>query len=175
MFKLPSKEEMVKNRWLRWLGPSLSHPSLWRWQRHSVALGVGIGIFFGFLVPIAQIPLSAVCAVLFRANISVAAVSTLVTNPFTFPGIYYAAYQVGNLFISENVNNEIQTSTIVEVSSSWTDTLLNSGKPLLIGLVTFAVVFGISSYFFTSLIWSLRTRIRWIKRGKRRVKLCKTS
>lgn len=166
MFKLPTKESIIENRWVKWIGPSLLHPGIWKWKRRSVSLGVAIGIFFGFLIPIAQIPLSAMFAVFFRANLSVAAVSTLVTNPFTFPGIYYVAYQVGSYVL--NVESQIQSSVADAASSGWFSSILSTGKPLIVGLGIFAVVFGISAYFITSLIWSIKTRIKWTKRARRR-------
>ena len=56
---LPDPGQLAGNRWLRWLGPRMFHPRLWHVSRRGVALGVAIGVFFGFLIPIAQIPVSA--------------------------------------------------------------------------------------------------------------------
>lgn len=92
---LPSREQLLQNRWLGWLAPFLGHPRLWRWSRRGVALGVAIGVFFGLLIPIAQIPLATAASIILRANIPAAAASTLVTNPITFAPIYYAAYKLG--------------------------------------------------------------------------------
>lgn len=93
---VPTRAQIHDNRWLRWLGPLLRRPRLWRWSRRGVALGVALGIFFGLLVPVAQIPLSVGAAVILRANVPAAAVSTLVTNPLTFGPLYYAAYKLGH-------------------------------------------------------------------------------
>ena len=76
--RLPTPDSLQGNRWLSWLGPSLYHPRLWHMSRRGLALGMAIGIFFGFLIPIAQIPFSAATAVALRANLPVAMVSTLV-------------------------------------------------------------------------------------------------
>src|SRR5690606_5517404 len=81
---LPTREKLEASRWLRWLAPWLGHPRLWQWSRRGVALGVALGIFFGLLIPLAQIPLTAVAAIILRANLPAAAASTLVTNPVTF-------------------------------------------------------------------------------------------
>ncbi|MEO7854360.1 MAG: DUF2062 domain-containing protein [Rubrivivax sp.] len=61
----------------------LRRPWLWQLNWRRVALGAGIGVFFGFLFPVLQITLAALCAVLLRANLPVAVVATLVTNPLT--------------------------------------------------------------------------------------------
>ena len=77
---LPTPEAAASNRWLRWLGPALHHPRLWRASRRAVALGAAIGVFFGFLIPIAQIPVSAAVAVALRAHVPSAMASTPVTR-----------------------------------------------------------------------------------------------
>jgi hypothetical protein len=93
---LPSSEAIRANRWLRWLGPALHDPRLWHMSRRGLALGMALGFFFGLLIPLAQIPLSAAAAVALRANVPAAVASTLVTNPFTFGPLYYAAWRVGS-------------------------------------------------------------------------------
>lgn len=93
---IPKRETLVANRWLRWLTPWLGHPALWHWSRRGVALGVALGIFFGLLIPLAQIPVTAAAAIVLRANLPAAAASTLVTNPVTFGPVYFAAYRLGN-------------------------------------------------------------------------------
>ena len=77
---LPTPQAIAANRWLRWLGPALHHPRLWHMRRRGIALGMAIGVFFGFLIPVAQIPASAAVAVALRANLPTAMASTLVTK-----------------------------------------------------------------------------------------------
>jgi hypothetical protein len=77
---LPTPESLRSNRWLRWFWPALLNPRLWRVRRRSLALGMALGFFFGLLVPLAQIPLSAAAAVALRANVPAAVASTLVTT-----------------------------------------------------------------------------------------------
>lgn len=173
-FDLPSRESIVSHKWLQKLGPRLLHPELWRWQRHSVALGVAIGIFFGFMTPLAQIPISAAFSVLLRANIIAAAASTFVTNPFTFPFFYLGAYQVGFFVLNDGGFTSFTSAIFPPDGVSWIDFLMTTGKPVVLGLVLFAIFFGILSYFVTSFIWSTRTKIRWARRKKRQRSLCKT-
>lgn len=68
---IPTQESLMNNRWLKWLTPWLAHPKLWHWSRRGVALGVALGVFFGLLIPIAQIPITAAAAVILRANLPV--------------------------------------------------------------------------------------------------------
>lgn len=170
MFKIPTKDILIQSRWLKWMGPSISHPSLWRWQRHSVSLGVCVGVFFGLLIQLAQIPLSAIFAVILRANISVAAFSTLVSNPLTFPGIYYFAYKLGEHLLgttSKLIEITSVSDELMQESASVISVFLNTGKPVLLGLACFAIFFSIAGYFLTSLVWSIHTKLRWARRNRR--------
>lgn len=169
---LPTQESLINNPWLKFLGPKIMNPTLWRWKRHSVALGVAIGIFFGFLIPLAQIPLSAAFSVWLRANIIAAAASTFVTNPFTFPFFYLGAYQVGFFVLNDGVFTSFSNAIFPADGVSWVDFLITTGKPVVLGLVLFAIFFGFVSYFVTSFIWSLRTKLRWARRKKQR-SICK--
>ena len=66
---------------------------------------MAVGIFFGLLVPIAQIPLSVGAAIVMGANVPAAVSSTLVSNPLTFAPIYYLAYQAGSRIVGKPVPN----------------------------------------------------------------------
>lgn len=174
---LPSPESIHNNRWLRWLGPTLHHPRLWHLSRKGIAMGLALGIFFGLLFPVAQIPMSAAAAVALRANLPMAVVSTLVTNPVTFGPVYYAAYQTGRFVLKPfqdqapiteadvptgldgsagGVDNKELTWT-ARLAATW-DWLTDAGKPLLVGLVIFACVGGLLAYAITSLIWAWQVR-----------------
>jgi uncharacterized protein (DUF2062 family) len=100
--RLPDPETLQRNRWLRWIGPRLLHPRLWHFSRKAVALGVALGVFFGLLIPIAQIPAAVGAAVVLRANVPVAVVSTLVSNPFTYGPLYYGAWRLGCVVLGES-------------------------------------------------------------------------
>jgi uncharacterized protein (DUF2062 family) len=98
---MPSHESVAGNRWLRWLGPSVLHPRLFHLSRRGVATGAAVGVFFAFITPIAQIPLSAAACVVLRANVPVSIVATLVNTPPTFGPVYYAAWRVGSWVLAE--------------------------------------------------------------------------
>ncbi|HOI52568.1 MAG TPA: DUF2062 domain-containing protein [Azonexus sp.] len=158
---IPTREQIMTNRWLRWLHPFLAHPRLWHWSRRGVALGVAIGIFFGLLIPIAQIPFSAAAAILLRANVPAAAASTLVTNPVTFGPVYYAAYKLG-VWIhggdhaaappATQLNGNQETGVLQRIR--------RLGLPLLTGLAVMASLFGLLSYVVISAVWYWRVKAR---------------
>jgi uncharacterized protein (DUF2062 family) len=162
---LPTREQIRQNRWLAWIGPRLHHSRLWRWSRHGVALGVALGVFFGLLVPVAQIPLSAGAAVVLRANLPAAVGSTLVTNPLTFGPIYYAAYRLGVSVTGETgagAHRPEAPTTASEEKSLW-QRIHALGRPLLVGLAIMATLCGLHAYLLISLSWRL-----WALRKRRR-------
>jgi hypothetical protein len=179
--RLPTRTSIQHNRWLRWLGPSLYHPRLWHMSRKGLSLGLAIGIFFGLLIPVAQIPFSAAAAVLLRANLPVAIGSTLVTNPVTFGPVYYAAYKVGVMVVGgapAPVANAAEvlaqapdpvaqeTRSLRQQFIRFWAYLQGVGKPLVVGLALFAVIGGLLVYVLSSLIWIARTRWRRRQRLK---------
>ena len=166
---IPKREQLLRSRWLRWLGPYLHHPRLWHWSRRGVATGVALGIFFGLLVPVAQIPLSAAAAVILRANVPAAAASTLVTNPVTFGPIYYAAYQLGTWVTGQEARPRALARTqhpLPEIEVGMWQRVRALGFPLLVGLGITATLMGLLSYGLISLGWYLRV-IRKRRKGRR--------
>lgn len=160
---IPTRELLAGQRWLRWLGPLLHQPRLWHWSRRGVALGVGIGVFFGLLIPLVQIPFSAVTAVVLRANVPVAVTSTLVTNPVTFAPIYYAAYHLGAWLTGTDAAAPPPLPDGSADESLW-QSLGSVGLPLFIGLSIAAVSCGIGSYALISMVWYWRVMRKRRKR-----------
>lgn len=169
---LPTREAVQRSRWLRWMGPSLLHPRLWHVSRRGLALGMAIGVFFGLLIPIAQIPLSVGAAVALRANVPGAVASTFVSNPLTFGPVYYAAWRVGKAIMGEPVGNEeapaAATAPPAQPGQGWLQTavqrVLGVGKPLLLGLAILSTAIGFLTYFAVSWAWILR--VRWKRRRR---------
>ncbi|MDO9251719.1 MAG: DUF2062 domain-containing protein [Hydrogenophaga sp.] len=179
---LPSPDSIRNNRWLRWMGPTLHHPRLWHFSRKGIAMGLALGIFFGLLVPVAQMPLSAAAAIILRANLPMAVASTLVTNPVTFGPLYYGAYRVGKVVLGEPQLTEAQASALLEramktqQAEGWNERLDGAmrrlstvGKPLVVGLAIVATLSGLAVYFIISAIWILRVRWSRSRRLKARV------
>ena len=170
---MPTRESVRSNRWLRWLGPALHHPRLWHTSRRGLALGVALGVFFGLLVPLAQIPLSAAAAVMLRANLPVAMASTLVTNPATFGPIYYAAWRLGSAVLGEPLPEGKMPGAgapPAALPDSWIGQavarLKAVGKPLVLGLVLLASVAGVVAYAIVSWAWAMR--VLWRRRRRLR-------
>lgn len=176
---LPSRQQLRENRWLRWMGPALHHPRLWHLSRRGLALGVALGIFFGLLIPLAQIPLSAAGAVALRANLPAAVASTLVTNPATLGPIYFAAWKLGATLLgdgsdepkpvelTEAVQAQAQAHVALQPEMPRPGVLARLravGKPLMLGLAVLAVTCSLTAYYVVSWLWI--RRVRWKRRRR---------
>lgn len=178
---LPTPQALKQNRFLRPFGRYLEHHSLWQFNRKAVAGGVAIGLFFGILMPFAQILLAAVAAIALRVNLPMAVFSTLITNPFTFPGVYYLAYRIGGFVtgteaaISDTaIESEVQRTLAAqqEVISGWFASVLEwmqtVGVQLMLGLSILAIVASVGGYVAVNAAWHFWVCKRWRKRQLRR-------
>jgi len=128
-------------------------------------------VFFGFVIPVLQIALSAVFAVLLRANLPVAAVSTLVSNPFTYAPIFMLAYRTGSAILGEKVDEAQILALEQEIEGddaapkSWTERATAIGKPFFLGLFVFATIGAVTTWLLVNLVWALA--VRWRRRRRR--------
>jgi hypothetical protein len=172
---LPSQHAVRENRMLRWLGPRIHHPRLWHVNRRGIALGLAIGLFMGFIIPLAQIPIAAAIAFALRANLPVAVASTLVSNPFTFAPIYFLAYRIGAALTGQNdipitdETLEVEFNTVAQWLARWWSKLVELGKPLVIGLTVMATAAAFLGYWTVTLLWRVHVCYQLWQRRRRRL------
>ncbi len=172
--RIPSEDTLKAHPGLRWLGPLLRRPWLWHLNRRRVALGAASGVFFGFMFPVLQILAAALFAVLLRANLPVAALATLVTNPFTYAPVFLAAYGTGGALLGEPVPpalaSELAEAAVEAPADApgWLARAQSVGKPLLLGLAIFAAVGSLFAWTFTNLAWIIGVRLRRRRRRRHR-------
>lgn len=162
---LPTRAQLRDSRWLRPLARYIDQEHLWRTDRHSVARAVAIGLFFGLLIPVAQFAFAVATAIALRANLAIAAAATLVTNPLTFPPIYYAAYRLGHFILGDPDDAaaaaELEAATAERLGQQglfdalWAS-IQSAGAPLMVGLATMAVVGAVLGYGLVWLLWRPR-------------------
>jgi uncharacterized protein (DUF2062 family) len=172
---LPTREQVQRYRVLRPLARRLQDRALWSMNRRSVARGVAVGLFFGILIPVAQIFFAVLAAMALRANIPAAAGSTLITNPFTFPFVYYLAYRLGSVVRPGGGDAQADLEFTQEMARSvmevhgWVprlqDLALSIGLPLAVGLATLAVAAALIGYLAVEAIWRWRDARRSRPRG----------
>jgi uncharacterized protein len=151
-----SREEILASRWVRPFAHLFSHPTLWHLNRRSVPRALALGLFAAFIIPVGQFALAAVLAVVIRANVPLAAAATLVTNPVTFPPIYFAAYKLGTFLLRYS-----SSEGAGELARGLGEKLLDVSAPTALGLVIFAIAGAALGYTAGALWWRLRLVQRW--------------
>lgn len=146
--KLPSREALMANRWLKWAHPVLSKPEFFKLRRESVAQGAAIGVFFAFALPLAQIPASVFFAILMRTNIPVAVAATFVNTPLTFGPVYYLAYKLGDAILAAQ-----RMTGLPEISTA--DIEVPISHAVLLGSMLIAVTASTLAYLAVKAIWKI--------------------
>lgn len=160
------REWLAQNRYLKPMAHRFLSPELWRFTRRNVPRGVALGLFAGFIIPFGQIVVALVLAFTVRANVPIASVATLVTNPLTFPFWVWAANRAG-----EKALGLVPESGAVALKSHDIFTLgglFEAAGATVVGFVIFAVIFPLVGFFLTKWGWRLamgRRRKKRLKRG----------
>jgi uncharacterized protein (DUF2062 family) len=173
----PTRQGLKDSRFLKPFSRYLHHHFLWQFNRRAVAGGATVGLFFGILFPVLQIFLAAFAAIVWRVNLPVAAFTTLVTNPLTFPPIYYLAYRLGAVLTgaaSPQAVTGINGMVAIEADAGWFSKLIDwiqaFGLPLALGLFVLASVTALLGYVMVNMVWTLRVRFNWRRRQLKRLK-----
>lgn len=163
---LPRREQFENSRILRPVAHRVLAPALWRFTRRSVPRGVALGVVTGVLIPMGQIPASALFALPLRANIPAAALTTFVTNPFTTPFIWAAAYWVGRKVLRFDASVPgAPIASKVGANMGWLQWLYaEAGPALIVGLLVLTAVGAILGYAATALGWRLWIARKWRRR-----------
>ena len=100
---MPTKKSLQKSREFKALKPYFKKSEFWVFNCESVARGVAAGLA-GAVIPGFQLFYAAILAIVFRGNLPVALLATLITNPFTVLPIIYFIHYIGSLLIGDNKN-----------------------------------------------------------------------
>jgi uncharacterized protein (DUF2062 family) len=154
---LPDHQSVKKNKALKIFGTLLHDPNLWHLNRRSASGAFGIGLFFAFWPVPFQMWLSAAVAIPFRVNLPVSVATVWITNPFTMPPIFYAAYKLGATVLgieSHHFAFELSWRWLIESASS-------VGPSLLLGCFIFSSFFATLGYFGLNSLWRYAVRKSW--------------
>lgn len=153
-----TRDAILRSRWLRPFAYLFDHPSLWHLNRRSFPRALAVGLFAAFILPVGQFALAALLALFLRANVPLAAAATLVSNPVTFPAIFFGAYRLGTFLLPARPEAEVHSERMLS-------TLLSLTGPTMLGLAIFAVLGAVSGFVLGAGIWRLRLGLRWRSRG----------
>jgi uncharacterized protein (DUF2062 family) len=168
---LPRREDMADSRWIRPFASRVMRPELWRFTRRSVPRGVALGALVGIVIPFAQILFAAILALPVRANVPVAALTTFITNPFTTPFVWLAAYEVGSFILridamtySRPIGTAVRTTDVGNMMQ-W---LTGAATITAFGLVVLGVVVSAVLYVVTALGWRWFIGDKWRRQRRGR-------
>jgi uncharacterized protein (DUF2062 family) len=157
---------MERSRILRPVAHRVLAPALWRFTRRSVPRGVALGMITGILIPMGQIPASAVLALPLRANIPAAALTTFLTNPITTPPLWVAAYWLGRKLLQFDVAVPgVPVTAKIEANIGWLQWMYaEAGPALVVGLLVLSLVGALLGYAVSALGWRLWIARKWRSR-----------
>jgi uncharacterized protein (DUF2062 family) len=164
----PTRDEMLRSRWLKPFGQRIRHSELWRFTRRSVPRGVAVGLFVGIflMVPGVQVIGAALLSAPFRANIPVAAAMTFLSNPATTPFFLVAALGVGNRMGFQADFAAFQELRATHASvGRWLSWLFSDAAPSMVsGLLVISFGVALAGYIVSLVGWRWWTAHKWRRR-----------
>jgi uncharacterized protein (DUF2062 family) len=170
---LPSHEAIRQNRFIGLFGSALHHHNLWHLHRRSVAGGVAVGLFAAMIPGPVQMLGAALLSSLFKVNLPVAVLATMISNPFTIVPMYYCAYKIGELLTGQSSNELLKTLNLTQTGlTNWfpafVEWMSSLGKPLAVGLPIFGALLAVGGYFAARGVWRLYVVLAWRRRQRLR-------
>ena len=168
---MPTREQMEGNRYIRPFAHRVLRSELWRFTRRSVPRGVALGLLVGIIVPFAQILFAALLSAPIRANVPLAALTTFVTNPFTTPAIWVAAYWIGSWLLRVDAATIVApVNTAIEQTElqQFLEWLTGATMVTAFGLIVIAADTTAISYLISVWTWRWMTARKWARRRVRR-------
>ena len=172
---LPKPESLQGNRFLRLFGRVLHDRRLSHLNRHSVARGVGWGLFWGMVIMPGQTVGAVACCLLTGGNVPLAIAFTWISNPLTWIPVGYLGYRTGLLLTgmapAENfarefgkVSNMGLFQALGSLGSYFAHNLYIVG-PMLLGGAVLGIPVGLAGFWGVRWFWRWNIVRRWRRRG----------
>ncbi|MBX2857723.1 MAG: DUF2062 domain-containing protein [Cellvibrionaceae bacterium] len=162
---IPNPQGLKNQPGLKFLGVLLEDPYLFHLNRHSISAAFAVGLFIAFLPIPGQVPLVALSAAVLRCNLPIAFLLIMVSNPFTVPIIFYAAYKVG-----ASILHVPPMPFHFELSWQWlSNGFLHVWEPLILGCLLASFFFSALGYLFIQWLWRWQIVRRWNRRKHQRM------
>ena len=146
-----NKAELRQRWYLRPFAGALADPKLVGVQRRGVVKAVGVGIFCAWIPLPVQFISATVTAVAIRANVPVAAISTLVTNPITMAPMFYLAFRVGQTLLGQD-----EQPFAFALSWAWfRNDFIELWQPLVTGCLVLASASSLLAMIGLDVLWRI--------------------
>lgn len=158
------RERLQKKWWLAPFGDLLHDPNLWVIRRRNVVPAFALGLFVAYLPFPGHMLAAALLALALRVNIPVAALSTLISNPFTIGPMFYLAFSVGQYLLRQS-----PLAFEFEMSFEWLfDRFLDIWQPLILGSVILGAILSLIGFIALDLLWRASISDYLTRRRQRR-------
>ena len=157
---MPDHDTMREHPHLRKFGQRLTEPRLWHLNRRSVAGGLALGVFVGFMPVLGQMFIAAALAIWLRVNLPIASMAVWITNPFTFAPIFFYAYKLGAWILDIPVTHHKFTPSWEWLSHEF----LKIWEPLLLGCSILGVLSALAAVVIVRIAWRLVVIHSWTTR-----------
>ena len=163
---LPARHKIQQHPHMHLFGDRLHDPDIWHLTRRSAAGGTAVGLFCAFIPLPVQTITSAALATIFRVNLPLAVICSLVSNPITIPPLLMLAYETGAATLNTSTSQVVIEKISFDFSLNWfTETLAQIWEPLLLGCFILGTISAITGYVLIRLLWRFMSLRKW---GKRR-------
>jgi len=159
----PSRQEVHNWKHLRIFGKLLHDPNLWHLNRHSVSGAFAVGLFIMYLPPMGQMVIAAAAAILLRVNLPISVALVWLSNPLTFPPMYYLSYVLGS-WVLDRPTAAFEMAFWVEWRN-WIQVI----APLTVGGLICGTVCSAIGYLTVQGIWRWNL-VRQIRQRKARLR-----
>ncbi len=157
---MPKPETLRNHKHLRMFGELLHKPNLWTLNRRSATIAFAVGLFVAWIPIPFQMVCAAALAILFNCNLPLSVALVWITNPFTMPFMFYAAYELGAKLLDHPPQ-----AFHFEASWQWIEaSLFTIGPPFLLGCLVFGIIFSAVGYFVINNLWKYSILLKWNKR-----------
>lgn len=163
---LPDPHKIQNASFMRPLKSFTTNRQLWTSKRRNIVWGLAIGIFCGFQPIPAHTMLAVLLAIVFRANLPMAVVSTLISNPITMVPLYYLGYKIGCAILGIP---DLELPTDVSSFERIKSLLQHGWLPVYFGNFVTGLFFSLLSSFSLNEFW------KWAVLKRRKLRLLRTA
>lgn len=153
---MPEHHKFREHEHIRLFGSLLHDPNIWHLSRRSSAGGVAAGLFCAFIPLPIQTITSAALAILFRVNLPLSVLFTLVTNPITIAPIFIFSYKIGTIILGVP-EKQVEFEPVLHK-------LIHIWEPLFLGSFILASISALIGYIAVRMLWRLTAVRKWEER-----------
>ena len=151
---MPSEAYLKAHPHLKSVRDHLHYEELWHFTKKSVPRAAFIGLFVGCMPMPFQMLVAALIAIPARANMIICVVGCWISNPVTIPPLLYAAYKFGKWVLGTPSHPLPDKITFAYIMSQ----LPTLWQPVLVGCISFGLIFGTLGYIIARVSWRLYDR-----------------